>query len=239
MFTENSTNRAVIDIRNILFELGIIDGFEKNPPSHKNLRDDLGLDSQELVSLVADVSSLAVCHLPLHEENLTYINDLIKYLNVGRDTWLPTDVQYVLQGSAVINQDIDTVFSYISNYDKWPEILQHVKKIETEFEDGRHQCFTMHIEELTSHDDYYVKTWRYVNQEVKIIDFTQVKPPAGFRLHKGGWRFIPLESNQTMLVSYHGFDLENETDVEDSIKLIRRHIQAALRVWTRYGNDHE
>lgn len=239
MCKESINNRVILDVRNVLFELGIIDGVEDIPPLNKNLRDDLGLDSQELVSVAVELSSLSVCHQPLHEADMTSVNDLVVYLEQGRDVWLPTDTQYVLQGAVIINQNIETVFSYISNYVKWPEVLQHVTKIESEFDDGRLQSFKMHIKELTSNEEYFVRSWRYVNAQVKIIDFTQVKPPIGFRLHKGGWRFIAVGPNQTKLVSYHGFDLESGTDVEDSIKLIRKHIQTALRVWVRYGDSHE
>lgn len=113
MCKESINKRAILDVRNVLFELGIIDGVEDIPPLNKNLRDDLGLDSQELVSVAVELSSLSVCHQPLHEADMTSVNDLVVYLEQGRDVWLPTDTQYILQGAVIINQNIETVFSYI------------------------------------------------------------------------------------------------------------------------------
>ncbi|EBW2367038.1 hypothetical protein CBJ60_004476 [Salmonella enterica subsp. enterica serovar Ajiobo] len=236
MLNESNVQRAVMDVTNTLFELGIIDSSNESVAMDKDIRIELGLDSQELMTLVDIISSLGISATPLDEDNVRTLSDLVDYLKENRDSWLHDDVPFVLQGSTIISQDIDTVFSYIRDYQKWPDILDHVKKIEKEIDDGRLQSFIMHIEELDTKQDYFVKSWRYVNDEHRIIDFSQPIPPKGFLCHKGGWRFQQLADGHTRLISYHGFSLNDDTQADDAITLIRKHIHAALSTWARFGN---
>lgn len=236
MLNESGVQRAVMDVANTLFELGIIESNNENIAVDKDIRIELGLDSQELMTLVDIISSLGISATPLDENNVRTLSDLIDYLKENRDSWLHDDVPFVLQGSTIISQNIDTVFSYIRDYQKWPDILEHVTKIEKDMDDGRLQSFIMHIEELDTRQDYFVKSWRYVNDEHRIIDFSQPIPPKGFRCHKGGWRFQALADGRTRLISYHGFSLHDDAQVDDAITLIRKHIHAALSTWARFGN---
>ena len=237
MFNMLEVKPAVRDVGNALFELGILDSTDETLRGSQTLREDLGLDSQEIIGLVVALSSLAINSNPLDEASVKTVDDLYGYLEQGRDSWLPTDVPYVLQGSITINQRVEEVISYIANYRRWPEVLDHVKAIEPEYDDGRLQSFKMHIEELSTKEGYCVQSWRYVNAEAGIIDFTQPIPPAGFRIHKGGWRFRSLDGGRTELISYHGFDLHDGASPEDSIELIRKHIQAALKTWASFGDE--
>lgn len=236
MLEQSKQDRAFLDVSNTLFEIGILDAPTIALELSDALRGDLDIDSQELVDVSIGLSSLATSGEPLNESEVCTVADLVDYLVNSRDAWLPKDVPYVFQGSATINCSIEFVRSCIANYRKWPEILAHVKKIEPEYDDGRFQSFKMHIEELTTKENYFVQSWRYLNIEEGIIDFTQPKPPAGFRVHKGGWRFKVLEPNKTELISFHGFDLNNGVNVEDAMALIRKHIQAALKTWVNHGN---
>ncbi|MFK7874170.1 MAG: SRPBCC family protein [Paracoccaceae bacterium] len=230
---------SITAVTTALFELGIFESASEVLDLDQDLRDGLGLDSQEMVSLVEIVSSLVSSAAPLDDNDVVTVRDLVDYLTESRDAWLPQDTPYVLQGSTIINQDIDTVFDYIAKYKDWPDVLAHVALIEPEYDDGRLQTFKMHIEELGTKEPYFVQSWRYVNEELKIVDFTQPKPPVGFRVHKGGWRFVSKGAGKTELVSYHGFDLEDGKDPEQAIVLIRKHIQAALRTWAKFGNSAE
>lgn len=236
MLKKSKRDRALLDVRNVLFESGILDTPTDMLDPRDELRNKLGIDSQELVGLAVGLSSLATSSKQLDETTMRVVDDLVEYVATNRDTWLPTDVPYVLQSSITINQNREWVQSCIAEYHKWPKILAHVKKIEPEYDDGCFQSFKMYIEELTTLDNYFVQSLRYVNCEAGIIDFTQPKPPSGFRIHKGGWRFKKLRSNVTSLIAYHGFELDENADVADSIALIRKHIQAALKTWADYGN---
>ncbi|CDG22235.1 protein of unknown function [Xenorhabdus poinarii G6] len=236
MLNEKNIQRAENDIAVILFELGITNSPNERINSGKDIRDEFGLDSQEIITLVETISSLAVSAKPLQENEVNTINDLINYLAINRNTWLHKDVPFVLQGNTIINRDIDTVFTYIRDYKNWPNILNHVSRIESEKDDSCMQSFIMHIEELSTGQEYFVKSWRYINEELRIIDFSQPLPPKGFKYHKGGWRFQSLDDGKTRLISYHGFSLLDDTNVEDAIVLIRKHIKAALNTWARYGN---
>ncbi|QDW31678.1 hypothetical protein FFE93_000470 [Yersinia sp. KBS0713] len=236
MINEKYIWRAESDVAAILFELGITGSSNEILDPKKDIRNQLGLDSQEVMTLVEIVSSLAISAKPLHEDNVNTLNDLINYLVAHRDNWLHKDVPFILQGSTVINRDIDSVFGYIKDYQRWPKILSHVSKIEPDNDDGRLQSFIMHIEELGTGQEYFVKSWRYVNEELRVIDFSQPLPPKGFRCHKGGWRFQSLDEGRTRLISYHGFSLSDDANAEDAIVLIRKHIHAALSTWARYGN---
>lgn len=236
MFVEKNYRRAEGDVASVLFELGIIDSPDERLEPNVNIRDQLSLDSQEVMTLVEIVSSLAISSKPLNADNVSTISDLINFLFTHRDNWLHQDVPFVLQGSIIINRDIDSVFGYIRDYKRWPDILNHVSKIDPDYDDGRLQAFTMHIEELGTGQAYSVKSWRYVNKELRVIDFSQPLPPRGFECHKGGWRFQSLGEGQTRLISYHGFSLLGDADAEDAIILIRKHIHAALSTWARHGN---
>ncbi|AZE50409.1 hypothetical protein C4K04_4754 [Pseudomonas chlororaphis] len=236
MLQEAETSRAHKDIINVLFELGILSSPDDYLDPEKSLRDDLGLDSQELISLVVSISALANNAAPLKEQHVASVQDCIKYLERNRDLWLPNDVDYVLQGSVRINQDMQTVFNYIADYKAWPEVLAHVTRIEPDIDDGRVQSFKMHIAELTTGEEYYVQSSRLVDSEKLTIDFLQPKPPAGFRVHKGGWRFNKIGPKETELVSFHGFSLDENTEADCGIGLIQKHIQAALRTWAAHGN---
>ncbi|MEQ1977506.1 SRPBCC family protein [Xenorhabdus sp. SGI240] len=239
MLNEKNIRRSENDVAVILFELGITNSPKEIIDSRKDIRDELGLDSQEIITLVETISSLAISDKPLKEDNVNTVSDLINYLAANRNTWLHKDVPFILQGSTIINQNIDTVFSYISNYKNWPNILNHVSRIEPESDDGCMQSFIMHIEEFGTGQEYFVKSWRYINEEFYIIDFSQPIPPQGFKCHKGGWRFQALDDGRTRLISYHGFSLLDDTNVEDAIILIRKHIKAALTTWSRYGNGEK
>jgi len=230
------TQVALSDVTTALFELGVLDSVSEDIDLEKTLRNDLGLDSQEMVSLVDIAQSLASSRDPVDEGAFETVQDVVSYLAINRASWLPTDVPFVLQGATVINQSLETVFGYIANYRVWPEILDHVTKVETDYDDGKHQSFKMHIEELGTKRNYYVQSWRYVNYDSLIVDFSQPKPPKGFAVHKGGWRFRVLGSDRTELISYHGFSLEEGADADGSLELIRKHIHAALKTWARHGN---
>ncbi|PMP42494.1 SRPBCC family protein [Vibrio splendidus] len=234
MFNEINTKTAMNDVKNALFELGILESLEDIINLEDTLRDGLGLDSQEVISLIEIVSSLIVSG-DQSEDDFDTVCDLVCYLASKRASWLPDNVPYVLQGSVVIDKDVDTVFEYISDYRSWPDVLNHVTKIEPEYDDGKFQDFKMHIEELGTNQNYFVRSNRYVNKENLIIDFTQPLPPKGFKVHFGGWRFRSVDEKRTELISYHGFSLEDKADIEESISLIRKHIQAALNTWSRYS----
>lgn len=236
MSNEISFMHSVEDVNNALFELGILDEIDQVINENSTLRDELGCDSQEITTLCEIISTLALSKASLDENKTETVKDLLNHLVDNRDPWLPSDISYVLQGSVVIDQDINTVFGYIRDHKKWPEVIKHVTKIEPIIDDSKLQSFKMHIEELDTKESYFVESWRYVNEEQYIVDFLQPIPPEGFLMHKGGWRFQSLSSNQTRLISYHGFELDKNISIEASIVLIRKHIDAALATWARYGN---
>ncbi|WP_375696644.1 hypothetical protein [Bartonella sp. AP331QHHD] len=227
------------DIANIFFELGITEKHNEKLCETSAIRSVLGLDSQEIMTVIDVVSSLALSKASLKEENVKTINDLSSYLVQNRDNWLFIDMPFVLQSSAIIRCDFDTVFSYIANYKKWPQIIPHVNQIIPEYDDGQLQSFTMHIEGINSEPSYFVKSLRYINKSLAIIDFAQPIPPDGFTCHKGGWRFQSLGKDCTRLISFHGFSLDKQTVIEKAITLIRSHIQTALKTWVHYANGEK
>lgn len=226
---------AVKDIKNALFELGILESFQETLDLEDTLRDGLGLDSQEIGSLIEIISSLIISEKEIKDHDFEKVLDLVEYLASNRRPWLPTKTNHVMQDSIVIDQDINTIFNYIENHEKWPEVLDHVVKIETDYNDHRFQSFKMYIDELGSNEQYFVQSWRYINKEQYIIDFSQPLAPKSFLIHQGGWRFKMITSNKTELISYHGFTLKEDADAEAAFILIRKHIQAALKTWSEYS----
>ena len=226
---------ATRDVANLLYELGIVDSPLEPLDPATPLREGLDLDSQEMVSLVELASSLSVSCAPLDEDAVETIHDLVLHLATHRDPWLPEHVPFVMQGSIVIRQNVDTVFAYIADYPKRADRLPSVTRIEPEFDGGRMQIFSMHIEEPDSGAGSSVRSCRYVNEPLGIVDFAQLSPPAGFRVHEGGWRFKTLGNGSTELITYRGFDLDDMDRAESAITLVRQEIQSALNAWAHHG----
>lgn len=235
MISEKNIRCAENDIFNILFELGLINSIEDKLDTTQNIYNSLGLDSQEIATLATRISSLAIFSKSIEVSDIKNLNDIIIYLAVHRDHWLHKDVPFTMQDSIILNNDFATVFSLINEYQRWPEILNHILKVEKNINVGRLQNFIMQIEDSTTGKTYFVETCRYVDEISFTIDFSQTIPPQGFKCHKGGWRFQSLGKNRTRLITFHGFSLLPDESVEKAILLIRKHIKAALTTWSHYG----
>ncbi len=219
----------------IFFEQGYIDDIDEIVPEDADLRDEFGLDSQEIVELASTVDEICIGAEGLGNMEIYTAGDVLAYLEEHLNIWLGDTEQMVMQGSIVISKPVDTVFGYIADCEAWPKHLNHVTAIDDLQRDGKAETFRMSIRELTDGREYSVDSSRTVDRELHEIDFVQPRPPEGFLHHAGGWRFVPLAGDWTRLVSFHKFTLKEGADLEDAAVLIRKHIRAALKTWALVG----
>jgi hypothetical protein len=230
-------SRGEVDVANILYELGVFARPDDELDLHATFREDLGLDSQELVTLAEVVSSLSVGSAPVVEERLIVVADAVTRLDSCRDPWLPADPSFVLQGATIVAEPVETTFAAIADYARWPQILKHVTRIEPDRDIGQFQSFRMYLEEPMTGERSSVRSWRYVNAVERIIDFAQPDPPVGFRMHCGGWPFRRIDRGHTELISFHAFEVLPDHEPDEAVSLIRKHIHAALSTWSAQGEQ--
>ncbi|MEO9514571.1 MAG: SRPBCC family protein [Paracoccaceae bacterium] len=226
---------AAHSLQCLFFEQGYIDELYEPISRDADLRDDFGLDSQELVALACAASELAIGTDEIDDAGLFTVDDVLDHLERHMNPWLGGAEQMVMQGSVTIPQSLEQVFAYIADCKDWPKHLGHVVAIDDLKRDGNAEKFRMTIRELTDGAEYSVDSSRLVNCDLHEIDFVQPRPPVGFKNHMGGWRFLEKGPNQTELVSFHQFSLDEDADLEESVILIRKHIRAALQTWANVG----
>lgn len=123
MLRKLDITRAETDVRLALFELGFVDTIDAPLDHALSLRDDLGLDSLELVSLAETLSGLATGTPPLDGQAIATVGDCVAFIHDARDPWLPTDTPYVLQGSLVIRRpaaEVYTSIAFETGRSTWP-----------------------------------------------------------------------------------------------------------------------
>lgn len=228
---------AIRSLQCLFFEQGYTDDLYQPISRDADLRDEIGLDSQELVALACAASEFTVGTDELDDANLVTVGDVLDHLELHMNPWLGGAEQIVMQGSVTIPQSIEQVFSYIADCEDWPIHLGHVVSIEDLKRDGNAENFRMTIRELTDGKVYFVDSSRLVNRDRHEIDFVQPRPPKGFKNHMGGWRFLEKGPRCTELVSFHQFSLDEDADLEESVMLIRKHIRAALQTWAKVGGQ--
>lgn len=236
MLSKIEPTNAVQAMQCIFFEQGFIDSLNDEISADASLRDVYDCDSQDMVTIACAVNELCIGAEELYEGDLVTAGDITEYVESHLNHWLPKDTDIIMQSSIEIRQPIDTVFRYIADYQSWPEHLAHVTKVNPLSQDGTFEKFRMHIKELTNGEEYSVDSQRSVNREAKEIEFDQLRPPNGFKVHKGGWRFRELAPDRTELISFHGFTLYDSEHAADACTLIRKHIRAALSTWADVGN---
>ncbi|MEP6068485.1 MAG: SRPBCC family protein [Paracoccaceae bacterium] len=235
MLQKTKTAFAAHSLQCLFFEQGYIDDLHETIERDEDLRDVYGLDSQELVALACAASEYAIGCDDLDDVDINTAGDVLDHLEAHMNPWLGGGEQMVMQGSITIPQGLDQVFSFIADCEAWPDHLDHVVAIDNVTREGDAENFRMTIKELTDGQQYSVDSSRLVNRDRKEIDFVQPRPPKGFKNHMGGWRFIEKGPKKTELVSFHQFSLEEDSDLEDAVLLIRKHIRAALQTWANVG----
>lgn len=228
---------AIRSLHCLFFEQGYTDELYQPISRDADLRDEFGLDSQELVALACAASELTIGAAELDDASLVTVGDVLDHLELHMNPWLGGAEQMVMQGSVTIQQPLEQVFAYIADCEDWPKHLDHVVAIDNLERDGDAENFRMTIRELTDGREYSVVSNRLVNRNRQEIDFVQPRPPEGFVNHMGGWRFIEKDPARTELVSFHQFSLDDDANLEESVILIRKHIRAALQTWANIGGQ--
>ncbi len=209
------------------------------------LDEGLGMDSQELVSLVCELER----HfgVPVSEEeirpNMT-VSD-VETLMSGKVASRAPDASAAaaregsLTEQIVVNAPVGEVYQALLQVQDWPAQLPHVERIDVIYDDGRFQEFYMTVRSADGHT-IRVRSIRRC-REGEIL-FFQPQPPAYLARHSGGWKFESKGLRQCVVTTYHEWTLNDtaadvfpatgsQTIAEQVERVLRDHARLALSSW--------
>lgn len=105
-----------------------------------------------------------------------------------------------------IEVPLERVFEGFWDPKRWPEVADHVKKIDTHFEDDLTQVLTMRVETRGRMDSFRTVRIRHDDS----IFYYQPQPPVMLREHYGWWQFTRT-SEGTIVTSRHVVSVNHET----------------------------
>jgi acyl carrier protein len=216
---------------------------------------DLGMDSQELVSLACELER----HfgVPVHESDVhsgMTVADVVT-LMAGKLTARPsgqtsTPRQGSLVEQIVVHAPWAEVYDGLLHVEAWPSLLPHIDRIDVVYDDGRYQEFWMTVRS-TDGSTIRVRSIRRCGD--REILFFQPEPPRYLARHSGGWKFEPVGDRQSIVTTYHEWVLNDrvddvfpattdETTEAQVARVLRDHARLALGSWKsiiegRHTND--
>lgn len=145
-----------------------------------------------------------------------------------------TEVEY--------NAGLDEVMSTYWQADTWPQVAEHVRGLDIEFEEGNVQVLNMKVLTRGRLDSFKSVRTRHENS----IFYIQPTPPTLLEKHFGWWRF-EIRDGKTVVVSEHcvevaleparrfleasGGQPQSDVEVEDELqKIITNNSLQTMRV---------
>ncbi|GGY11334.1 aromatase/cyclase [Paludibacterium paludis] len=107
--------------------------------------------------------------------------------------------------SVDIGHEAEAVYQLLRKYSYWPELLPHCSRIDTEYDDGEHQIYTMTVR-VGDHDEV-IRTIRHCANG--CINYFQPAPPDALTAHKGSWELEQRPGGVTV-TSWHKVVLNRE-----------------------------
>ncbi|HJX83893.1 MAG TPA: SRPBCC family protein [Candidatus Angelobacter sp.] len=176
---------------------------------HAKLDDDLGMDSQDIISFRCELEQQLSATIP--DGTITRemtVADVIKSVSVhvrkaaNGDT--KTGMQGALQEEITIAAPMRIVYERLHKMEHWPAHLSHVKAIEVIYDDGHYQEFYMTILGANQSE---VRVRSIRKCEERQISFFQLEPPPFLAHHNGSWTFLETGSEQCKVIAAHEWQL--------------------------------
>ena len=207
---------------------------------------DLGIDSQELVSLVCELESQYPVPFGGHEvhQGMTVadVAALVARKLAARDVdqaAVATSATGSLVEDIVIHAPWSAVYERLHRVAAWPLLLPHVVSIDVIYDDGRYQEFNMTVR---SADDSRLRVRSIRRCGDRDIRFFQPEPPPYLASHGGGWTFEPIGDAQCAVTTWHQWvlsdaagaafpDTGDDTTAARITRVLREHARLALTSW--------
>ena len=215
------------------------------------LGDELGMDSQELVSLTCELEQRFAITIPdEHIQRSTTVAQLVDVVGrqlapaVGDGTanteaFTGAPLQGSLSEELVINAPLGIVYGCLHDVREWPRLLPHVEAIEVIYDDNRYQEFYMTV---CTADGGQVRVRSIRKCSEAEITFFQPDPPKFLSRHSGAWTFTEGSWNRCLVRTRHEWKLNDEArrlyPPKDGLSpaarvesLLREHARLALTSW--------
>ena len=211
------------------------------------LERDLGMDSQEIVSLTAELQERF--RIPLEDgvitrkmtvaEVIDLVQRLVDATNAPTNLSQPGPSVASSEGSLIeevmIDAPVEVIYHRLHHVQDWPLLLPHVQAINMVYDDGRYQEFFMNVQGV---DGNTVKVRSIRKCEKDEITFFQPEPPKFLAKHSGGWRFKADGMGHCIVTTYHCWSLSdqagaifpatNTSTASQVEQLLREHARLAL-----------
>ncbi|MEJ2680100.1 MAG: hypothetical protein P8176_12575, partial [Gammaproteobacteria bacterium] len=170
---------------------------------YSKLDDDLGMDSQEIVSFMDEVQNAYGTILKDGEfkRSMTVLDCLrITYRKKHLIPKKAENFTHTLLEDAVIRAPCQSVYDGLCDVSTWQSKLPHITDIKIIYNDGEFQEFIMGV---NGADGHALKVRSIRRCSLNHITFFQPEPPPFLRYHCGGWCFIPIDDDLTYVSTYH------------------------------------
>ncbi|MCK9874636.1 SRPBCC family protein [Frankia sp. Ag45/Mut15] len=210
------------EVREVLVDMDI-DG-EAEPAT--SLRDELGMDSQEIVHLLSSLARGRGVDLPDGSNrvgSIRSIQDVVELLAAALDrpatpeqtgtVAAPRAIEtiddaptlaYRCRTSAVIRRPKAVVYQALHDMAAWPTHLPHVLEIDVRYDDGQYQEFHMAVDSPTG----MLRVRSIRNCQPDLIEWFQPEPPHFLAHHGGTWRFQDTPEGFCEITATHAWNLE-------------------------------
>lgn len=233
------------EVRSVLIEMDIEDQADLDSA----LRDDLGMDSREMVHLLATLERRLGLTIPERSTRMPGLRDVRDVLNLLIEAESSQAGIYTIddaptlahrcRSSQVIQAPPEMVYRALHEVQAWPIHLPHVLEIVIRHDDGQYQEFVMAVD--SPKGQLRVRSVR--NCVPGLIEWFQPEPPD-FLLHHGGtWRFHARPDGTTELEATHAWNLDKDEatrlfpaetgkDTAEQVhELLLEHSRLAIETW--------
>lgn len=191
--------------------------------SESRLRDDLGMDSAEIIDMICECERAYGVSIPDDGtllSSLQRLSDVLELVRAcGRDPAArpPVSVPALVVAideapgfldrcvqSIEIAAPLEAVYAALFNVADWPQHLPHVHALDVSYDDGQYQEFRMSV---ASENEQMLHVRSIRNCRPGIIEFFQPEPPPYLLHHGGVWRFTATSPGNTQVVVTHVWNL--------------------------------
>jgi hypothetical protein len=223
------------------FEEAVLTSFQRidihDARPHMRLGEDIGMDSQELVSLACELQSLTGIKVEGY--------DFKRSMTVAEVTEvLEQKISHELAKSFSLTEEIyiraepKRLSQALWAVENWKDLLPHIEDIQVIYDDGTFQEFWMTVRGV---DSSVIKVRSVRKCESERIRFFQPEPPSFLKEHRGEWTWKGAKHGGTGVTTKHEWRLsrkayamypsEKLTTPERVETLLRGHAKFALENW--------